>query len=162
MKTVKELAWLAGILEGEGAFMMHGGTSSISLQSTDKDIVEKAAAILGTKLQGDSWKPKGKASYKAVWTCRVYGTTAIGWMMTLFILMGERRRAKIREIIFKWRASSAFPRAPRGQRFMALCHPDRVSESHGLCGTCNMKQWRRKTGRNTEYYRKKVKVLTLQ
>jgi hypothetical protein len=69
-------------------------------------------------------------------------------MMTLYAHLGERRRGKVREILARWRASERTPRAPRGQRFMATCHPDRVRAGHGLCDKCYMAQWRQRRKEN--------------
>jgi hypothetical protein len=146
MTDVKDIFWLAGLLEGEGAFMVRNGSTKIAVQTTDRDVVGRVAALFGTKVDGDSWKPKGKATYKPVWSCSVHGTRAVGWMMTLFPLMGERRRTKIREIVLGWKSSPRTPRAPRGQRFMANCHPDRPRMGNGLCGTCYMRKYRKNFG----------------
>ena len=45
----KDLYWLAGLLEGEGCFSSHrkSGYPSIVLQSSDKDIVKRAALLCG-------------------------------------------------------------------------------------------------------------------
>jgi hypothetical protein len=154
MKTVRELAWLAGLLEGEASFMLRNGNAKISVQMTDRDVMERVAVLLDTKVGDYVRKPKGKASYLPVFHISVHGIRAIGWMMTLYDLMGERRRAKILEILNHWKASRAAPRASRGTRLMAVCHPDRPRAANMLCNTCWMREWRKKTGRNGSYYRK--------
>lgn len=156
MRSTLDLAWLGGLLEGEAAFMMKNGSPKIGLQMTDKDVIERAAKLLGVPVGAYSRKPKGKASYLPVWHLAVHGTNAICWMMTLFTFLGERRRAKVTSIIEQWKASKAAPRAPRGTRLMAVCHPDRPRRGNLLCGTCWMREWRRRTGRNGSYYRKKA------
>ena len=152
MINTLDIAWLGGLLEGEGSFMIKKGCPIIALQTTDEDILTRAAKLLGVAQQGVGRKPKGKDTYKLVHACRVHGTSAIAWMMTLYSFFGERRQAKVKEIIETWKASSAAPRAPRGQRYMAICHPDKPRKSNMLCGTCYMKEWRKKTGRNKAYY----------
>ena len=62
-------AWLAGLLEGEGSFMMTKNCPSIAFQITDKDIAERVAKVLDVVLRSP-WKPKGKPTYKQVWSCR--------------------------------------------------------------------------------------------
>jgi len=144
MRSIKELAWVAGLLEGEGSFGWGRTTPTIQLSSTDKDVVIKAADILGVQMWNYVARPKGKSTYKPVYACKVFGSRAVMWMMTLFVLMGKRRRGKIKEVITKWRESPGFPRAPRGQRWMAICHPDKPRDANGLCNTCYMRQWRAK------------------
>jgi hypothetical protein len=141
MRTSLDIAWLGGLLEGEGSFI-NGISPEIAMQMTDRDTVVKAAVLLGVPIGKAPRKPKGKESYKLVWHVRVHGARAIGWMMTLYQFLGERRRAKVREILATWRASSRFPRAPRGQRWMATCHPDRVRSGRMLCHPCYMRWWR--------------------
>ena len=153
MKTTKDLAWLGGLLEGEAAFMIRNGSPVIRLQMTDRDTMDRAAAILGVPVGKFSRQPKGKATYRPVWHLGVHGTNAICWMMTLYQFLGERRQAKIRYILDLWKASNAAPRAPRGQRYMAVCHPHRPRRGNMLCGACYMRQWRQLTGRTATYYR---------
>jgi len=141
MRSTHDIAWLAGLLEGEGSFMHTNGTPNIALQTTDHDVLLRAAILMGVEEQA-SWRPGRKSHYKTVFACRAYGTRAISWMMTLYQFFGGRRQEKIREILGRWRASPRVPRAPRGQRFMAICHPDRVRSANMLCDTCYMREWR--------------------
>ena len=110
---------------------------------TDADIVARAAGLLGTKVDNYQYKPKGKPTYKPVFYARVHGIRAIQWMMTLYPMMGERRRVKIRSIVMAWRESKAMPHASRGTRLMATCHPTRVRCGFGLCRKCYMDKYRR-------------------
>ncbi len=153
MLTVREIAWLAGLLEGEGSFHIKDGCAHLQMQSTDKDVIRRATEVLSTKFHDSPCKPRGKDTYKPVWRLAVHGTRAISWMMTLYSLMGERRQTKIREVLDQWKASKAMPRAPRGRRFMAICHPDRPRQGNGLCNACWMREYRKRTGKNGTYYR---------
>jgi hypothetical protein len=49
-----DIAWLAGLLEGEGSFMRgkRKDAPGISLAMTDRDVVERAAKLLRTKCMG--------------------------------------------------------------------------------------------------------------
>lgn len=148
MRTTKDLAWLGGLLEGEASFMIRKGCPKIALQMTDLDTMERAAVILGVPVGSYVRKPKGKATYLPVWHLAVHGTRAISWMMTLYQFLGGRRQAKICSIIEEWRTSRMVPRAPHGQRFMAICHPDRPRAADMLCNSCYMRRrrLRRKVG----------------
>lgn len=103
---VKDLMWLAGLLEGEGSFSVNAGIyPRISVRMTDKDVVDRAAGMLGTITTGP-FKCKGKESYKPQWTTVINGKHAIGWMMTLYPMMGERRKQRIKYLIAHWRLFS--------------------------------------------------------
>jgi hypothetical protein len=108
MIDTKDIHWLAGLLEGEGCFQYRRYKSKISKQlwypqikveMTDLDPIAKAAKLLGNKVNRGKLLPSGKRCYLA----QVMGRRAIEWMMTLYSLMGERRRAKIKEIITAWK-----------------------------------------------------------
>lgn len=67
---------------------------------TDPDVVVRAAKIMGaykvTEYRGAT--DKHKTVYRAV----LYGKRAMEWMMTLYVLMGDRRQEKIRDCIHSW------------------------------------------------------------
>lgn len=137
-----EIAWLAGLLEGEAAFMISKNSPVIALQMSDEDIVNRVAGIMAVGGLAP-WRPKKKEHYKQIFGCRIHGARAVVWMLILYPHLGLRRREKIREIVTSWEAN-AHPRAPRGQRWPALCHPDRPRDANGLCNTCYMREWRKK------------------
>lgn len=105
----KSLSWLAGLLEGEGwfgfskAYKSRYGFLIIALQMTDADVVERAAKILNRPVKLRA--PFRSGGRKPVWSCIVAGSSAAGWMMTLYPLMGQRRGEQIRSSLTKWRAS---------------------------------------------------------
>jgi hypothetical protein len=78
----------------------------IQVSTTDIDVVQRAADLFGTKLA----VLKNKTG-KPMFGAKVSGATAVGWMMTLYSLMGERRKEKIREVLARWRATPGYPRA---------------------------------------------------
>lgn len=97
-----ELAWLAGLLEGEGSFMMSRNTVNhkvylypkVVVTMTDKDVIQRAALLFGTGVYTVKVKT-GKTQYRA----QVTGTRAAEFMKQLLPFMGERRSAKINEIL---------------------------------------------------------------
>ena len=103
MITSQEINKLAGLLEGEGYFGFHrtSHTPVIKLKMSDRDIVEWASRLLGGKITFDR---REKAHYKDQYTVQVWGHKAAGWMMTLYALMGARRKEKIRNVLSQWRA----------------------------------------------------------
>jgi hypothetical protein len=99
-----DLAWLAGLLEGEGAFMVHHEPTTetrrarvvirIAVHMTDRDVVERVREIvgLGTVLR----KPPGKRHHKETfrWAISAKAPT-LKLMQILRPHMGERRTAQI-------------------------------------------------------------------
>jgi hypothetical protein len=95
-----EIAWLAGLWEGEGCFLaMKRNTIAMKIGMTDRDVIERAAAIVGGPSIGERKTPGHKTLYWFV----LCGHTAASWMMILYQFMGARRRAKIRECLANWR-----------------------------------------------------------
>jgi hypothetical protein len=101
--NIKDVMWLAGLLEGEGCF---GITDSprITVNMIDLDIIERVRKILGTS---DKMLEKHMEKYNknanTQYQTSIHGTRAISWMMTIYSLMGIRRQSKIREVISKWK-----------------------------------------------------------
>ena len=103
MITSPQIAWLTGLLEGEGFFGISDRVITIVLKMTDRDIVERAASLLSGRvydlpLRGPDrpWKPQFVTYAK--------GPRAAGWLMTIYAWLGERRRGQVREALLKWSA----------------------------------------------------------
>jgi hypothetical protein len=145
---MKDIAWLAGLLEGEGCFRIHKKSPGITVNMTDEDVVARAAKVFGY--------PKPDKAYiqrtgrKPIWCFSMHGKHAVAWMMTLYTFMGERRRAKIREIIIEWTAHKGRKYTTRGLRVMAKCHPAKLEHARGLCRNCyqsdNIERYKQKPG----------------
>lgn len=102
--TPRDVSWLAGLLEGEGSFgytlcRSRAVGPYIKVSITDRDVVERAAGLLGVGVHFEKLTRTGKP----MWLARVAGPRARGWMMTLYAEMGRRRREKIRESLRQWR-----------------------------------------------------------
>ena len=94
LTETRDIIWLAGLLEGEGYFGLNRGKyPRITLHMTDEDIVIRAAALMGSNIYRQ----------RNCWIAQVNGARAIMWMMTLYTLLGERRREAIRMVIKVWR-----------------------------------------------------------
>lgn len=99
MVTLAEIAWIAGFLEGEGTFDA-SWRRAVVFVTTDRDVAERAVSILRGRLNGPyNYRP----DRKPFWRGTIHGRQAAEWCMTLYPLMGERRRTKIREWLDGWR-----------------------------------------------------------
>ena len=151
MVNVSDIAWLAGLLEGEGSFGFrrpkHGRPDPmIQVRMCDQDIVHRVATMLGRTVRGPySYQDKrGQVGVrKPTWQTSTCNRRAIEWMMTLYPFMGVRRREQIRKVIEFWK----IPVPPPPSR-IADCHPDRKHWGHGLCNRCYHRRYeaQRKAG----------------
>jgi hypothetical protein len=85
------LAWLAGLLEGDGAFIDRPGKyPQIGLNMKDEDVVKRAAQLLDGNATYDS--PRDR------WQVTKSGSRAVAMMQVLLSLMGQRRTQQILKI----------------------------------------------------------------
>lgn len=134
--TTKNIAWLAGFLEGEGCFY-YSKTPVIILSSTDLDVVEKAASILRIKRIKPHIPTQQQLGSKTQHKIKMTGSSAAAWMQTLYVLLGTRRQSKIREVLGIWKnahrggpefcinghvRATYFKIEKNGRRRCVLCH----------------------------------------
>jgi hypothetical protein len=102
MKAIKNISWLAGILEGEGSFSCddNGTNAVIKVGMTDKDVIEKVAMVVN---YNGKICEQAREGFKIMYIVQLYGNEAIQWMMTIYSLMGIRRKEKIKSILILWR-----------------------------------------------------------
>lgn len=105
-----ELAWLAGLLEGEGSFRMLTNRASngksyryphITVNMTDRDVIERAAQMFGTGVYD---LPRYIDGRKLQYRAQAQGTKAAALMRQLRPWMGQRRGAKIDEVLAEYDA----------------------------------------------------------
>ena len=91
-----DLHWLAGLLEGEGTFLVGPPsaprTPAIQFWMTDRDVVERASVFLEAAVMV---VPARREGWKTAYAVRIRGTRAVLWMKRLRPLMGIRRREQI-------------------------------------------------------------------
>lgn len=96
-----DVAWLAGLLEGEGTFYVNYTNArrynypKIAVNMTDQDVIARAAALFGTSIYTMPMYTEGKQQWKA----QCSGERAARWMRRLRPYLGERRGAKVDEIL---------------------------------------------------------------
>ena len=95
----EDLLWFAGLLEGEGYFGRANQTVRLDLWMTDLDVVERASRFVGSKVYHRKLRcSMRKPSYGFTLT----GPKAASWMMTLYSLLGKRRRHQIAYSLLEW------------------------------------------------------------
>lgn len=131
---LRDLYWLAGLLEGEGCFC-YQCSPGIKLGMTDKDVVERVAKLFGRHTRGPY---KYKANKKPVYYTEVWGAEAISLMEKVFPHMGHRRAMKINEIWERWqKAPGKGHKLGTGAR--PTCHPKLKHYAFGMCRSCYRK-----------------------
>jgi len=115
--TTAELAWLAGLLEGEGCFRVREDQRKrvrnylvprVFMNQTDEDVVRRAAKLAGVGRVYGPYRNGGnghQSHYKPVWQFMVEGPDALWLMEQLYPYMGQRRQAKIDEILTEFEGS---------------------------------------------------------
>ncbi|MDP9134946.1 MAG: hypothetical protein M3N56_08975 [Actinomycetota bacterium] len=92
----RSLYWLAGLLEGEGSFMKgppsSPGLPVIRMVMIDRDVVERAASMLGC---GVGTVRHRRSHWKESYAVTVRGARAVEWMQALRPLFGSRRQVQI-------------------------------------------------------------------
>lgn len=108
MLSPVDLAWIAGIVEGEGHIFLHqvrrkkshaaSVNVGLAVNMTDLDIIQRLANYWhGAHISVT--QPKGihrKTLYRV-------DAAGAGWLMTLYPLLGHRRRERIRHVLTVWR-----------------------------------------------------------
>jgi hypothetical protein len=124
MIQTKDIYWLAGLLEGEGCFQcqMRGikrrrSLPTIIIAMSDRDVIERVRMLTAAPGRICLQANPGR---KQLFRLTIAGRKAVGLMMTIYCLMGERRKSRIREVIQDWNQY-----APRGK------WPRRVGYRHG-------------------------------
>lgn len=126
---MKDIYWLAGILEGEATFRFKGYGPAISLRMTDSDVVGRAAQIWKKPILGP-YAPSGRFSKKPSWSTEVTCSEAAGWMMTLFPLLGIRRREQIQAALTLWKKVPARPYRVWGRDDNPTCPKGHLRAEH--------------------------------
>lgn len=104
-----DLLWLAGLLEGEGAFdLSKGRYPRIRLAMTDRDIVGRAATLMDTSLR----LSLKQAPAAPTWHSEVSGPRAEAIMRELLPFLGTRRSQRIAEVL----AAAEYRRDDRGRK----------------------------------------------
>lgn len=101
--TEAETAWLAGIIEGEGCLDLHGPHGHgrrpklrVRVEMRDLDIVRRAGALMGTY---SPWRRPPRNEASETFTACVTSAKAERVMQAILPYMGERRSAKINELL---------------------------------------------------------------
>ena len=118
--TIQQIYGIANLLEGEGTFLHDKTTPKIRLKMTDEDIVAKARNLMSPNSKIGIVPPANERC-KTAYYFSIQGSIAIQWMMTIYSLMGRRRKERIREVIQVWKGMTK--RRQKGTDYCIKGHP---------------------------------------
>lgn len=102
-----QLAWAAGLFEGEGCISYKKGSRKnspgyclprISLTSTDRDVIDRFCRVVGAGNVRDIKRKNAPSHWKKAWRWEANGKSAVDIMEAIYPLLGERRRARWGEV----------------------------------------------------------------
>src|SRR5208282_6227159 len=93
----KDIAWAAGLFEGEGTFFLNtNGSPSAGLKMTDEDVVDRFARIIG---EGVIRRYDPPPPRKPIWHWRLGTKVRVGEIIDLiYPYLGQRRRERADEV----------------------------------------------------------------
>jgi hypothetical protein len=119
--TPQNLAWAAGLFEGEGSISVKAQTAQLQLSMSDEDVVRRLHLIMGVGSFSGPYQDKRKPTYKPMWTWSVGGARKVQAVLAAFWnQLGDRRKAKAKEAIIacsKWTHPRDKVQCGRGHRF---------------------------------------------
>lgn len=100
-KSDVQIAWVAGLIEGEGWFGTRGGgRPTVEVASTDRDVIDRLRAWTGVgTIDGPYVRPNRKPYFKWRVTAR---EDAAALLLELCPYLCERRLRRAREVLAIW------------------------------------------------------------
>jgi len=97
----RELYWAAGFLEGEGSFSKHQHSVRTECGQAIHEPLKRLLNVFGGSITEYKSRRYNAGKY---WVWRSSGMRARGIMMTLYLLMSERRKSQIKTCLDTWKA----------------------------------------------------------
>lgn len=95
--TIKDIAWAAGIYEGEGTCKATHGSFGISVAQKDVWLVPRLRDLFGGAVAKHNFGGVNPDLELYQWT--LYGARARGFAQTIYSFLSPRRRAQIRKAL---------------------------------------------------------------
>lgn len=128
-----EIAWAAGLFEGEGCLTKAKRSPHLNMTQTDGDVMERFHRIVG---QGYLSGPHDRPGCKPFWRWGASGNQAMLVIDLFMPLFGVRRRSRALELL-EWRA--------------ALIAEATAPRACPTCGSIFSPDWGKSTGRRQIY-----------
>ena|ERR1035437_3069059 len=103
-RTTADLAWFAGLFEGEGTVTPHRGkcrAQALAIAMTDEDVLRHAHGIVRV---GHIYGPYLRERCKPIWQWKVgRSEDTVGLAMTIYPMLGNRRQKQIVRMLESWK-----------------------------------------------------------
>ena len=100
--TRENIAWAAGLFEGEGSISIKRQTAQLSLGMTDEDVVRRFYSIIGIGKIYGPYRDKRKLTHKQMWIWTIGGARQCQAVLAaLWNHLGKRRKHKAEEAIIR-------------------------------------------------------------
>ena len=101
MKKELEIAWAAGLFEGEGSIVFDAKQKNpLSLKMTDKDVMERFIDVVGYGNLTGPYMYKKSSNKTPYWAWQVYKRTEILRVLKIFLpYLGKRRSKRANDVI---------------------------------------------------------------
>lgn len=107
MLSLRNIEWVAGFLEGEGAFQCggpRGSTPVVSVMQVQREPLERLQKMFGGEIR--MWLRKHKnPKHNDASRWQACGGKAAGLMMMLYPLMSPKRKEQITKALVAWRVA---------------------------------------------------------
>ena len=102
---IKDIAWLAGVMVGDGTISLTRNSTGIVIAMSDRDVIERVAEIIEGRVSviRSHKKLPGREHHKTMYRTSRYGAHAVAWLMTMYPLLFGRKKARAREVIDVWK-----------------------------------------------------------
>jgi hypothetical protein len=142
--TESEIAWLAGIYEGEGCCKISSGRAiGVEIVMTDEDIIQRLHELTGVGYVHTLAQRNEK--YKQVYKWNVGSADAVEFLTTILPWLGKRRSIRAKNAITNWQTNRKQSTAGdiscvNGHRYDT---PGNRRTKYGTCHLCNLEASRR-------------------
>jgi hypothetical protein len=137
--TPTEIAWLAGIYEGEGSCSITSGRAiRVEIVMTDRDIIERVQSLTGLG-SVSSLAPRGE-KYKPSYRWSVGSINAVVFLTAILPWLGKRRSGRAQDAIDNWNSNKK--QSTAGDIACINGHfydqPGNRRTKYGTCHLCNL------------------------
>lgn len=102
MLKTNDLHWVAGFLEGEGSFTKCGSAITISAVQVNVEPIDKLHNLFDG-YKRTYYRKEIKTNNGRYHRWEVYGRNAASLMMTLYPMLSEKRKNRIKELLAIWK-----------------------------------------------------------